>query len=306
MTRTPSWSGPLDRLAAIASVVFVCDFSTKQWALHQFSPDASSMSSGWHLAVVNNTHLGWGIGSTQTALPLTFALTALIAALVLRICRPLTDVDPSAPTMLGLLVGAGAANLADALIPPHGVVDFIAFTTPDGATTSFNVADVALAVGLALSVRSIWRIAFTMRGRSFAQSQRRTSSRSGAFLMRQRLLVSGGHALLAMCAFIWLYSMAIAWTPDAGRSAPNSLLCGIGVFALAFLGSQLRMRVLAQRAPTLDEMLASSRTPERVVLDGSVPAFASDDSPTRRPGETARTPLRKPRERPRVDDGPAA
>jgi lipoprotein signal peptidase len=306
VNRARSWSGPLDRLAAIASVVFVVDCATKQWALRYLASSDATIVSGWHLAVVNNTRLGWGLGSSASALPLTLVLTVAIGALVIRIARPLASVDPSASTMLGLLVGAGAANLADALIPPHGVVDFIAFTAPDGITTSFNVADVILAIGLALSIRSMWRIVLAIRGRVPASLRRRTPSGVGAPLMRDRLLVSGGHALLAMCAFIWLYSMALAWTPDAGRSAPNSLLCGIGVFAVAFLVSQVRGRLVERRAPSLDVALAANRALERVVLDGSVPAYASgDDVGASRPDGRPRDPVRERRE-PRASDGPVA
>lgn len=307
MNRVQPWSGPLDKLAAIASAVFVTDFATKQWALRHVAPAGASATGGWHLAVINNVNLGWGIGSSESALPLTLVLTATIAALVVRICRPLAAVDPSAPTMLGLLVGSGAANLADALIPPHGVVDFIAFTSRQGVTTSFNVADIVLAFGLALSVRSMWRIVLAMRGRANALPRPRRTSISGALPMRDRVLVSAGHALLAMCAFIWLYSMALAWMPDQGRSAPNSLFCGVGVFAIAFMISRARSRFLDRHAPVLDGALATGRAVERVVLDGSLPAFAQgDDRPAPRSEEVPRAPGREKREAPRADEPPAA
>lgn len=125
--------------------------------------------------------------------------------------------------------------------------------------------------------------------------------------MRDRLLVSGGHALIAMCAFIWLYSMALAWTPDAGHSAPNSLLCGVGVFAAAFLVSQTRMRVRERRVATLPGAITAPEALERVVLDGSIPALTGGDGMiTPRPGDAPRAPLRDWREEPRAGDGPAA
>jgi len=273
--------GPFDRLATTAGLVFLADFATKQWALATLSAKASaSVSAGWHLAVVNNTHLAGGVETGGFYLSFTAIVTALIAALVIRICRPLTTVDPSAPATLGLLLGAGAGNLADALIPPHGVVDFIAFTAPDGRTTSFNVADVVLLGALVLFLRTVWRIVLAMRGRPRVSTRGHITRPSGALVMRDRVLISAGHALLAMCAFIWLYSMAIALTPDAGRSAPNSLLCGVGVFGIVFLLSQARQRV-AER-----QLVASLRrlTPaiERVVLDGSIPTATVTDGPPQR------------------------
>lgn len=269
--------GPLDHLAVVASAVFIVDFATKQWAVAHLAPEAEGWRrQGWHLATVNNTHLAWGLEASGLELPLTILLTMVIAALVVRICRPLTDVDASAPNMLGLLVGAGAANLADALLPPHGVVDFLAFSSSSDSTTSFNIADVALAVALVLSIRTMWRIAQTMRGQATRPRLRRHGFLPGASPMRDRWVVSGGHGLLAMCVFIWLYSMIIAFTPDAGRSAPNALLCGVGVFALTFVLSQARRRAAARRS-IFDIAHTAAAPAERVVLDGSIPAFAATD-----------------------------
>lgn len=304
MNRVQQSSGALDRLAAIASLVFVVDFATKQWALHHVGTGDGSLTAGWHLAIVNNTHLGWGLGSSQLALPLTLVLTIAIITLVLRVFRQLSAIDPSAPAMLGLLVGSGAANLADALIPPHGVVDFIAFTTREGTTTSFNIADLVLVIGLGLSVRSMWRIVLAIRGRVPAVAPKTPSSTRAIVIMRDRLLVSSGHALLAMCGFIWLYSMVLPWMPHAGRSAPNSLLCGIGVFALAFMASRARMRVNDRRVPALDGALAARRATERVVLDGSIPAFARDGA--RQPPRQDQPPRAPFREQPHADEPPAA
>ena len=279
--------GPFDRLAVAASLVFIADFSTKQWALRSLDAEGDRwFGAGWHLAVVNNTHLAGGTAGAGLELPLTLVLTCLVAILILRVCRQLAAIDASAPAILGMLVGSGAANLADALIPPRGVVDFIAFTGQAGDTLSFNVADAVLLVALGLSLRTMWRIAQTIRGRP---RPRLTNYRSysGAPSMRDRLLVSAGHALLAMCAFVWVYSMAIALTPDAGRSAPNSLLCGIGVFAVAFVASQARLRVLDRRFAMLQP--TPRRVLERVILDGSVSTVAYADrlieQPTRIPRE---------------------
>lgn len=273
--------GPYDRLAAAASLVFIADFSTKQWALRSLDAEGDRwFGTGWHLAVVNNTHLAGGSAGAGLELPLTILLTIVVAFLVLRVCRSLAAIDASAPGVLGMLLGSGAANLADSLIPPRGVVDFIAFTGSAGDTMSFNVADVVLVVGLGLCLRTMWRIAQTIRGRP---RPRLTSNRqfSGVLSMRDRLLVSAGHALLAMCAFVWLYSMAIALTPDAGRSAPNSLLCGVGVFAVAFAASQARLRILDRRFAMLQP--SSRRVIERVVLDGSVSTGAFGDRPVEQP-----------------------
>jgi lipoprotein signal peptidase len=263
--------------------VFIADFATKQWAVRTLTGDpAAPIIHGWHLAIVNNTRLGGSVATAGYELPVTAILTTIVAVLVLRVCRPITAIDTSAPTTLGLLVGSGAANLADALIPPHGVVDFIAFTGSGGNTMSFNLADMALVVGLALCARMIWRIAEAMRGKIDPTARRAGAARihnSGTLPMRDRLLLSAGHAMLAMCGFIWLYSMAIALTPDAGRSAPNSLLCGLGVFGVVFAASQFRQRLADRRLG----LRAPQRGFERVVLDGSVATLPFADAPATTP-----------------------
>jgi lipoprotein signal peptidase len=269
--------GPFDRLATTAGLVFLTDFATKQWALATLGATRIALGSGWHLVVVNNTHLAGGVDTGGFDLPLTAVLTAIVVLLVLGVCRQLSVVDASAPTVLGLFVGAGAGNLADALIPPHGVVDFIAFTTETGRTTSFNVADVALLAALVLSIRTVWRLVLAIRGR--VRSATRPRRPSGALVMRDRIFVSAGHALMAMCAFIWIYSMAIALTPDAGRSAPNALLSGVGVFGIVFIVSQAWQRM------TTRDLLATRRPVplERVILDSSLPNAALTDLPARGP-----------------------
>lgn len=272
--------GPFDRLAIAASLVFIADFSSKQWALRALTGEGEQpLHAGWHLAVVNNTHLAGGVESGGLELPVTAVLTTLVVFLVLRVCRQLASIDHGAPAILGMLVGSGAANLADSLIPPRGVVDFIGFTARGGGTMSFNVADVVLVAALGLFARIIWRLTQTMRGK--VRPRLTPLVFAGARSMRDRLLLAAGHALLAMCGFIWLYSMAIALTPDAGRSAPSSLLCGVAVFAITFVASEARLRVAQQRAVSRVRSF-DSQLLERVVGDGSISPLPLADTPTRR------------------------
>ena len=264
----------MERLAAIASVIFIADFASKRWALAHLET-LSSSGPGLHLAVVNNTRLAWGLETGGFELEVTALATIAIVVVIARIARQLSAVDSSAPTMLALLLGAGAANLADALIPPHGVVDFIAITTASGASTAFNVADIAAAIGLGLCARTAWRIGQTIVGRRALPEQPR-ARRFALATVRSRLLVSGAHALVAMCAFVWIYSMAVAWTPDAGASAPSALLLGAGIFAATFVASQTRLAIRALRHQHAAITAHVQPVIERVVLDGSLASGAAD------------------------------
>ena len=286
---------PLERLAALASVIFIIDFATKRWALGHLADPSLVGGVGLHLAVVNNTRLAGGLDGGGFELEITALALVAIVLLVGKIQRHLTAVDASAPTMLGLLLGAGAANLADALIPPHGVVDFIALTLSTGATITINLADVAAAVGIALCARTAWRILQTMRGRRELPLLP-SASRSDAPAGRLRWVVAGGHGLFAMCAFVWIYSMVIVWTPDAGSSAPNALLLGVGVFAAAFVGSQARLAAAARRAADAPLRPRVTLTAERLVMDGSLAASAaaaSGDAGNGRERGTADMPRRR-------------
>ncbi|HEY7233186.1 MAG TPA: signal peptidase II [Gemmatimonadaceae bacterium] len=287
--------GPIDRLAITASVVFIADFATKQWALRALGDGDLPIGAGWHLAVVNNTRLAGGLEAGGFELPITAVFTTIVALLIVLVCRQLATIDGSAPTALGLVAGAGAANLANAFPPPHGVVDFIAFSGSRGET-SFNVADVLFAVGLALCLRTIWRLALTVRGRVPARRRARLASFSGVPLMSDRVLLAAGHGLLAMCGFMWLYSLAIAFTPDAGRSAPNSLLCGVGVFAIAFVASRARQRLIDRRLVGRIRAV-SAPSFERVVLDGSIPGAALPDLAIERPRTVPRGDIVTPDDR---------
>lgn len=274
-------ASPLERLAVIAGLAFLTDFASKAWAVQFLDPEngAASHVLGLHLAIVNNDGLAWGLQS-GIAVELTAVLTLVLGAVAVRVCGALTEIDDGAPLAFGLLLGAGAANLADALMPPSGVVDFIAVTKSDGWTTTFNLADVAAAIGLVLCCRTIVRIALALRERRPILATARPAAGNRLMPQRARMLLSAGHALVGMCAFVWLYSMVLAWMPDAGRSAPNSLLCGLGAFAATFVVSQVRMRRVARQEPARAEARTrrrSTRLRERVVLDGSVAYQARED-----------------------------
>jgi lipoprotein signal peptidase len=276
-------ASPLERLALIAGVAFLIDFASKAWALKflDIEDGAASHVLGLHLAIVNNDGLAWGL-QTGVALELTAVLTLVLGAIAVRVCGALTEIDDGAPLAFGLLLGAGASNLADALVPPSGVVDFIAVTKSDGWMTTFNLADVAAAIGLALCCRTILRIALALRDRRPILAGPRPAAEDRLMTPRARVLLSAGHALVGMCGFVWLYSMILAWMPDAGRSAPNSLIGGLGAFAATFIVSQVRMRRVARQEPARAEARPRrrlTRLRERVVLDGSVAYEASEGQP---------------------------
>lgn len=310
-------------LLIAAGVVLVTDLATKQWALQHLAGIDLPVAGRLHLTIVHNDGLAWGMHAGGFGLQITAVLTVALVALVGQVCEPLMAIDALAPLALGLLLGAGAANLLDALIAPAGVVDFIAYTRASGDTSVLNVADLFAAVGFVLLARTAFCLLLAMR-ESALETRTAPLSVPRAVrpvhlvptLARPRLIVSLGHAFAAMCAFVWLYSLAIVWTPDAGRTAPSTMLCAVAVFAASFVASQGWSWLTARRQLSIDPAVAEAASPrleivvdrervrdferptsrvrrrpaaaagERVVLDGSLAV-----SPMPEDGATSRTGL---------------
>lgn len=144
---------PVILLGAIALIVFALDLASKRWALANLDGSDRWFGESMRFTLLHNHGLAWGL-SLGTLTPLGTALaTAVLVALMLRVCRELAAVDSLAPVMLGLLAGAGLSNGLDVFLGPSGVVDFIAL--PFGQQEAvLNVADVAAAIGIALCGRT--------------------------------------------------------------------------------------------------------------------------------------------------------
>jgi signal peptidase II len=82
----------------------------------------------------------------------------LIAVIILRM-RRVFGMDSLTSTGLGLMLGGSVGNLIDRLIPPHTVTDFLDFFINVSGRIyrwpTFNLADVAITVGVALFVLKI-------------------------------------------------------------------------------------------------------------------------------------------------------
>jgi len=84
------------------------------------------------------------------------------------------------------------------------------------------------------------------RDPAHASRTRRPGGISALFALPTRFDRAATPALVIACTFILLYSLAIVWLPDAGRSAPSALLLALGVFGTVFVAVYLEM-VLAER-----------------------------------------------------------
>jgi lipoprotein signal peptidase len=153
---------PVAAMAATAGAVVLVDGITKAIAL-LLIPELEVAPTGWlALAVVHNLDLAWGLAAGAESATVTAVATLAIVGLATLVCGGLAAHDRAAPLMLGLVAGAGAANAMDAFTAPAGVLDWIAVGGANGVV--LNLADVAVVAGVALALRTAWRLMAEIRG----------------------------------------------------------------------------------------------------------------------------------------------
>ena len=140
---SPSALGWL-RAIALAAFVLVIDQASKQIAAAQLDDGDVSLWLGFRLVDVRNDGVAFGLfgGGEALVIVITMAALALVAGYF--------ALDPARPGLwvgIGLLTGGALGNLADRL-RDGSVIDFF---DPPGWPT-FNVADVAIVVGIATIV----------------------------------------------------------------------------------------------------------------------------------------------------------
>jgi lipoprotein signal peptidase len=152
---------PLAALGATAAAVVVIHESSKALAL-QLLPELDAAQTRFlQLGVLHNDDLAWGLSAGAESVGVSAVAALVILGLSLAVCGALAAQDRAAPVMLGLIVGAGVANAADALTPPAGVVDWIVVGAGSGIV--MNLADVAVLVGVCLCARTVYRLALAIR-----------------------------------------------------------------------------------------------------------------------------------------------
>lgn len=163
-------SSPFGTLATIATLVATADFVTKALAQMFLAGRDVRLSESVRLVLVPNDGYAWGMYFGELAPYLQTALFVVIGLLIVRACPKLSTLDRHAPAALGLIAGAGIGNLASIFTPPAGVADFIAVDR-GGIETAFNIADLALVAGLALTLRTTVLVL-----RAIARERRPTTS----------------------------------------------------------------------------------------------------------------------------------
>lgn len=153
--------------AATAVVALVLDLATKSLAWNDLrlrKPDRVAVIQDWfYLDFSFNTGSAFGfLRDTPYARPLFIAITLATVVYMAALVRKLPTQRLYGFVAVGCIIGGALGNLHDRLlrqididgVPTHGVVDFIQIFYMQGraAWPNFNIADVALVVGVFLLV----------------------------------------------------------------------------------------------------------------------------------------------------------
>ena len=152
---TPLRRTPVTYLAAAAATVLALDVVTKVWAVANLTDRQQEWLGG--LVVLHETRNPGAAFSIAGGATVVFSLVALgIVAVIVRTARRLTSTAWG--ITLGLLLGGAVGNLTDRLLRAPGplrghVVDFIDLHWHgESVWPVFNVADIAISVGVGLAL----------------------------------------------------------------------------------------------------------------------------------------------------------
>ena len=144
-------------LFAIALVVLAADQATKAWIRSRLPFNTYGEANGaipvvrgfLYIVHVGNTGAAWSIFSGRSFLLAALAAATLFAIFLGRKALGLTG--RYAQVCFGLLCGGIAGNLVDRILRGH-VIDFLDFHFGSYIYPTFNVADSAICVGVALYI----------------------------------------------------------------------------------------------------------------------------------------------------------
>jgi len=141
-------AGQVALAAASAALVVVADQATKA-AVQRLSVENSAHATALQIKVVRNPHAG--IGRLAVPRPMAIASGLVVTTMALAAIAVIGPLPEAMVLGLGVAVGGTAGNVTDLLLRGH-VVDFIRI----GRWPVFNLADVALCVGVGLAALGLW------------------------------------------------------------------------------------------------------------------------------------------------------
>jgi signal peptidase II len=147
-------------LALVALPVWVLDVVTKRLAVallqppgapHQVLGDLVRLTLGYNRQGV----MGLPVGSYSRWI--LSGVSLVLLAVLMRLLHEARADERLRTTSLALIIGGALGNLLDRLVSGRGVVDFIDIGIGARRFWTFNLADVAIDVGVALFAWTLWR-----------------------------------------------------------------------------------------------------------------------------------------------------
>lgn len=150
---------PARALLLAALPVLVADVVTKRLAAAFLQPHVPHRVIGEALrfTLTYNRQGVMGLPVGPYGRWLLMALTVVVLVVLFRLLRATGPGEWLRAAALGLVMGGACGNLLDRLLSGRGVVDFIDVGTRGWRFWTFNVADSAVDVGVALLVWALWR-----------------------------------------------------------------------------------------------------------------------------------------------------
>jgi signal peptidase II len=141
-------AGQVALAVASAALVLATDQATKA-AVQRLSLEHSAQLAAVQIKVVRNPH--GGIGRFAVPRPMAITSGLMVTAIALAAIAVIGPLPAVTVVGLGVAMGGTAGNVADLLLRGY-VVDFVSI----GRWPVFNLADVALCVGVCLTVLGLW------------------------------------------------------------------------------------------------------------------------------------------------------
>lgn len=140
--------------------MLIADFATKRLAVAYLQPPHTPhavIGEVLRLTLAYNRQGVMGLPVGPYSRWVFTGVTLVVLVVLARLLGATAPRERLRAIALGLIMGGAAGNLLDRLLSGRGVVDFIDVGTAGWRFWTFNVADMAIDVGVALLAWALWR-----------------------------------------------------------------------------------------------------------------------------------------------------
>lgn len=149
-------------LVRVTLPVLIADAVTKRLAVAHLQPPLSPhpvIGDAVRLTLAYNREGVMGLPVGPYGRWVLIGVTVVILIVLARLLRDTGPGQRLRALAIALIMGGAVGNLVDRLASSRGVVDFIDVGTPTWRFWTFNVADMAVDVGVVLLAWALWRAA---------------------------------------------------------------------------------------------------------------------------------------------------